>query len=54
MYKKATEEAANAVANAAAESAPAEPGEPGEPAVMEPDNVESKSLNKDAYAAFKE
>ena len=60
-YQKAMEEAtkavveaaANAAANAAAEAAPEEPGGPGEPVVIEPDEGESESHNKGAYAAFK-
>ena len=60
-YQKAMEEAikvvaeaaANTAANVAAEAAPEEPGGPGKPVVIEPDEGESESHNKGAYAAFK-
>jgi len=48
------EAAANAAANTVAEAPLGEPGEPGEPVVIEPDNNETKSHDKGAYAAFKE
>ena len=66
VYKEAMEEAAkaaveaaanvavNAAANAVAEAPPGEPGGSGEPVVIEPDNDESESYDKGAYAAFKE
>ena len=37
-----------------AETLPGEPGGPGEPVVIEPDDDESESHDKGAYAAFKE
>ena len=46
--------AANAAANAVAEAPPGEPGGPGEPVVIEPDDDESESYDKGAYAAFEE
>jgi len=61
-YKEAMEEAAKVAAEAAAEAAanvvaealPGEPGGPGEPVVIEPDDDESESHDKGAYAAFEE
>ena len=65
-YKEAIEEAAKVAAEAAAEAAveaaanavadalSGEPGGPGKPVVIEPDDDESESYNKDAYATFKE
>ena len=57
-YKEAIEEAAKAAAeaaaNAVAEAPPGEPGGPGEPVVIEPDDDESESYDKGAYAAFEE
>jgi hypothetical protein len=65
-YKKAIEEATKVVAEAAAEAVveaaantvaealPGELGRPGKPVVIELDDDESESHDKDAYAAFKE
>ena len=65
-YKEAMEEAVkaaaeaavniavNAAANAVAEAPPGELGGRGEPVVIEPDDDESESYDKGAYAAFKE
>jgi len=52
--KAAAEAAANTAANAVAEAPPGEPGGPGKPVVIEPDDDETKSDNKGAYAVFKE
>ena len=65
-YKEAMEEAAKVAAEAAAKAAVevaanavaeallGEPGGPGKPVVIEPDDDESESHDKGAYAAFKE
>jgi antirestriction protein len=65
-YKEAMEEAAKVAAevvaevvveaavNAVVEALPGEPGGSGEPVVIEPDNDESESHDKGAYAVFKE
>ena len=50
--EEARKAVAEAAANAAAEAAPEEPGRPGEPVVIEPDEGESESHDKGAYAAF--
>jgi hypothetical protein len=52
--KAAVEAAVNIAANAVAEAPPGEPDGPGEPVVIKPDNGESESRDKGAYAAFKE
>jgi hypothetical protein len=46
--------AVNTAANAVAEASPGGPGGQGKPVVIEPDNDESESYDKGAYAAFKE
>ena len=57
-YKEAMEKvakaAAEAAANAVAEAPPGELGGPGEPVAIEPDDDESESHDKGAYAAFEE
>ena len=52
--KAVVEAAANAAADAAAEAALEEPGGLGELVVIEPDEGENESHDKNAYAAFKE
>ena len=53
-YKGGSRSSSKCDSNAAAEAVLEEPGRPGEPVVIEPDEGESKSHDKDAYAAFKE